>query len=139
MRNNMKRRSICFLVTLLLIITAPAAPWGPALAFRADGRQSLSSIAGNWTLTKVGDTDGGRTIRLVVERAQLKGSYITRQGEEKPIGSASFRRGRLSFKVPDLQLYFDMRLVGNRLEGKMTTYSLTEKRAPESVIMTRQR
>jgi len=126
----MKRRSICFTVMLLLIVAAPA--------FRADGRQSLNSIAGNWTLTKAGDADG-RTIKIVADRTQLRGSYVTRNQGEKSISNASFSRGRLTFKVPDLQLYFDMRLVGGRFEGKMTAYSLTEKRAPESVLMTRQR
>lgn len=126
----MKMRSISLPVMLLILLAAPA--------LRADGEQSLSSIAGDWTLTRVG-SDDGRTIRLVAVGKQLRGSYFTKNQGEKPITDASFSRGRLTFNVPDLQLYFNMQLVDDHFEGKMTAYSLTEKRAPESVRMTRLR
>lgn len=126
----MKRRSIYFLVSLFFATFA--APEGLTSPF-----QSNKVVEGNWTLTKVGDTDG-RTIKFVIDKTQLKGTYLTRQGEEKPISGARFNRRYLYFKVPDLQLYFEMRLVGDHFEGKMTVYSTTEKRAPEPVRMTRQ-
>lgn len=133
----MKSCSICLLVSLFF--TTLTAPEGLASCFQTKGRQpSTNTVAGTWTLTRVGETDG-RTIKFVVDRTRLKGTYFTQQREEKPITSARFNRGYLYFKVPDLQLYFEMRLLGDHFEGKMTQYSMTEKRAPEPVRMTRQK
>jgi len=70
---------------------------------------------------------------------RLAGTYFTSEGKPKPISNARFKGGNFYFDVPDLNLYFEMRFVKDRLEGKMTAPSTTEKRTPQPVRMTKKR
>jgi len=81
----------------------------------------------------------GRDINFKMESGRLVGTYATTKGEKNPITNAKFNRGYFYFDVPDLNLYFEMRFVKDRLEGKMTAPSTTEKRTPQPVRMTRKK
>src|SRR5215813_472561 len=125
----MIKYSICLFVSLF--ITTLIAPIGLTLSFKAKVRQVSNSIVkGTWTL--VGDTNG-RTIKFVMEKTLLKGTFVTKDGIEQRISNVRFSRDYLYFKVPDLKLYFEMRLVGDHFEGKISIYDATEKKAPEPV------
>lgn len=126
----MKSNSIRFLVVLLLL----GAPNGLTSFFQARA-QNPASVVGNWTLTTVSDR-AGRRIKFEIRNGRLEGAYYTSGNIEKPISEARFSRGYLSFKVPTLRLYFEVRLVRDRFEGKMIAYG-TNKKTPERVQMSR--
>lgn len=97
-------------------------------------RNNSASIAGRWTLINLAYPNDRREI---VFNSNLAGSYYTSDRQAKRISDAVYKGGALYFKVPDLQLYFEMRRVGDRFDGKMTRYGSVERRAPEAVRMTK--
>lgn len=129
----MKRNSTCFLISLLFLFVH----LGLTSSFQARG-QNPNSVVGDWTLIAVSDRNG-RDINFSMQNGRLAGTYFTSKGEKKPISNIRFNRGSFYFDVPDLNLYFEMRFVKDRLEGKMTTPSTTEKRTPQPVRMTRRK
>jgi len=94
-----------------------------------------SFIVGTWTLTNLSYPNDGR--RVVFTDTSLSGTYYTNDNQPKRISNAVYRDGNLYFKIPELQLYFEMRRVGDRFDGKMTVYGTNEKRAPEPMRMTK--
>jgi hypothetical protein len=92
-------------------------------------------VVGTWTLTNLSYPNDGR--KIVFTDATLAGTYYTNGNQQKRISSAVYKDGNLYFKIPELQLYFEMRKVGNRFDGKMTFYGTSEKRAPEPMRMTK--
>src|SRR5215211_4216924 len=107
-----------------------------SIGFHKTGEQSENSfIVGTWTLTNLSNPGDGRIIAFT--DTSLAGTYYTNDKQQKRISNAVYKDGYLYFKIPDLQLYFEMRRVGNRFDGKMTFYGDSEKRAPEPVRMTK--
>jgi hypothetical protein len=127
----MKSSSICFLICVMFLLALPES----SSSYHARG-QNLNSLAGEWTLTAVSDPTG-RDITFWPQGRGLVGTYKTSGGTEKPITNARIIRGHYYFDVPDLGLYFAMRFVRGRFEGKLTAYSTTEKKAPQPVRMVR--
>jgi hypothetical protein len=123
--------AISLLVSIVLLLAIAAA----TSSGQARG-QSPDSVAGDWTLTTLSDSSG-RDINFKIEKGRLEGTYVTSKKERKSIRNARFSRGYFYFEVPDLQLYFELRLVKDRYEGKMSAYSSSEKRVPEPVKMSR--
>jgi len=104
--------------------------------FQKPREQSDNSfIVGSWTLTNLSYPGDGRVITFT--DTSLAGTYYTNAKQQKRISNAVYKEGYLYFKIPDLQLYFEMRKVGSRFDGKMTFYGTNEKRAPEPVRMTK--
>lgn len=121
---TLTRYSLC--LTLLL-----------AVAILSSGFQQSENtfIVGTWTLTNLSYPNDGR--RIIFTDTSLAGTYYTNDNKEKRITNAIYKDGYLYFKIPELQLYFEMRRVGNRFDGKMTVYGTNEKRAPEPMRMTK--
>ena len=94
-----------------------------------------SFVVGTWTLTNLSYPSDGRVITFT--DTTLAGTYYTNARQKKRITNAVYKDGYLYFKIPELQLYFEMRRVGARFDGKMTFYGTNEKRAPEPVRMTK--
>jgi hypothetical protein len=76
-------------------------------------------------------------VRVTFTDTSLAGTYYTNDNQPKRISNAVYKDGYLYFKIPELQLYFEMRRVGDRFDGKMTVYGTSEKRAPEPMRMTK--
>ena len=120
-----------FLCLTLVLAVATLSP-----GFQKTRAQSDNSfIVGTWTLTNLAYPSDGR--QIVFTDTSLAGTYYTNNRQQKRISNAVYRDGYLYFKIPELQLYFEMRRVGNRFDGKMTVYGTSEKRAPEPVRMTK--
>jgi len=115
--------------TILLI-----AVTGSAQSTQIPPRNDSASIVGNWTLINLAYPKDRRTI---VFDPNLGGSYYTNDRQPKRISDVIYKGGLLYFKVPELRLYFTMRRVGERFDGKMIVYGGTDRRAPEAVRMTR--
>ena len=129
----MKRVSICFLLLFFITLTASEASATPMRKDR------VNTVVGSWILKIVGDTDEGRTISFVMKRGLLQGTYRTSQGQEKTISNAKFSGKSLQFNVPELQLYFQMWLVGDHFEGKMSSSNTAQKIMAVPVTMSRKK
>jgi hypothetical protein len=116
-----------------LAVTTLMVYAGQVSTLQTIGAQDETSfLVGTWTLARTANPNDPRQIQF---NAQLEGTYRNSQNQEKPIKNAKYKSGYLYFTVPDLQLYFEMRKVKDRFEGKMTVFNPTEKRMPEPVIM----
>lgn len=125
---TLTKYSLC--LTLLLTVAIPGN------GFQKNPEQSDNSfMVGMWTLTNLSYPGDGRLI--IFTDTSLAGTYYTNDKHQKRISNAVYKDGYLYFKIPELQLYFEMRKVGNRFDGKMTVYGTNEKRAPEAVRMTK--
>jgi len=125
---TLTRYSLCLTLLLAVAILSPG--------FQKTRAQTENSfIVGTWTLTNLSYPKDGR--KIVFTDTSLAGTYFTNGNQQKRITNAVYRDGYLYFKIPELQLYFEMRRVGNRFDGKMTIYGTNEKRAPEPVRMTK--
>jgi hypothetical protein len=124
----------CYLIALTA--TTLLISEGRVAAFQETGPPSQNGfVVGKWTLTRANSANDGRQIEF---NAGLEGTYRTSQGKQIPIKNARYKKNEyLYFNVPDLQLYFEMRKVGDHFEGKMTVFSATEKKTPEPVLMTK--
>lgn len=127
----MKYRAVSLLVSIVFVTTIQAA----TSSVQVRG-QSPASVVGNWTLTTLSDSNG-RDISFRMAGGRLEGTYFTSRREPKSISNARFSRGFFYFEVPDLKLYFELRPIKDRFEGKMYAYSSTEKRVPEPVKLFR--
>lgn len=116
-------------LTLLLTVTVLSS------GFPGTSQQSDKSfIVGDWILTNLNYPSDGRLITI---DADFAGTYHTGDKQQKRIANVVYKGDILYFKVPELQLYFEMRKVNNYLDGKMTFYGTNDKRAPEPVRMTK--
>ena len=123
----------CFLSALAL--TNSLMYPGQGRALQTKGAQNQTSfLVGTWTLTTTAKPNDPRQIKF---NARLEGTYRNSQNQENPIKNVKYKNGYLYFNVPDQKLYFEMRKVKDRFEGKMTVFSPTEKRTPEPVIMSK--
>jgi len=121
---------------IALTVTTLLISEGRVAAFQKTGPPSQNGfVVGKWTLTRANSANDGRQIEF--NNARLEGTYRTSQGKQIPIKNARYKNGYLYFNVPDLRLYFEMRKVGDHFEGKMTAFSVTEKKMPEAVLMTK--
>lgn len=118
---------LCLTLLLAVAILNPG--------FQARAQTENDFVVGTWTLTNLSYPNDGR--KMVFSDTSLAGIYYTNNNQEKRISNAVYKDGNLYFRIPDLQLYFEMRRVGNRFDGKMTVYGTSEKRAPEPVRMTK--
>ena len=125
---TLTRYSLCLTLLLAVAILTPG--------FQKPREQSDNTfIVGTWTLTNLSYPGDGR--RIIFTDTSLAGVYYNNKNQQKRISNAVYKDGYLYFKIPELQLYFEMRKVGNRFDGKMTVYGTGEKRAPEPVRMTK--
>ena len=115
----------------LLLAAAILSPGSPQTGEQSDA----SFVAGNWKLVTLSNPNSSRTVTFT---NNLAGIYCTTDNRnQKNIPNAVYKDGNLYFRVPDLQVYFEMRKVGDRFEGKMTLYGTNDKTAPEPVRMTK--
>ena len=122
------RRSLCLTLLLAVVILISGCQ-------ETRAQSDNTFIVGTWTLTNLSYPNDGR--RVVFTDTSLAGTYYTNDNQPKRISNAVYRDGNLYFKIPELQLYFEMRRVGDRFDGKMTIYGTNEKRAPEPMRMTK--
>src|SRR6185436_16655348 len=114
--------SLCLTLLLAVAILSPG--------FQKTRAQTDNTfIVGSWTLTNLSYPSDRR--KIIFTNTSLTGTYYNNNNQQKRISNAVYKGGYLYFKIPELQLYFEMRWAGNRFDGKMTVYGTSEKRVPE--------
>ena len=126
---TLTKYSLC----LTLLLSAAILSSG----FQKTSQQSESSfLVGEWTLINLSYPDSERTVKFTLD-TNLAGEYYASDNKPRSITNAVYKDDSLYFKVPELQIYFEMRKVNDRFEGKMTKYGTNDRRAGEPVRMTK--